>query len=755
MLRWLGVLATVLLLGMVAASFLLWSSLLRKEQDQQRRELDAVTQGMAARIQGGLQERMTALTRMANRWDAAGGTPRHIWEVDAAASIRDMPGLLSLQWLDASGQVRWVAPLAGNERLVGAYPNRDPVRLRALETARAEKHAVLSAPLSLIQGGTGVLIFQPLQAHGRFDGFLVSVIRLDPLMRSILMPESTAWAFAVQYGASTVYGVRPTGEHVSRAALAVGDGGWTLISSQRPVAWWRAPLSAYVLSAGLAGALLVAGVLWLWRIALLRAEESSRLAHIVARTSNAVILTDVEGRVDWVNEGFTRITGYTLGEVKGEKPGDVLQGAGTDAATVARMHAHLLRGEGFREEVLNYHKNGTCFWLDIEVQPLRSDKGELTGFMAIESDITERKRAELALHETRTFLETVIDSLPVMLFVKDAKDLRFVTFNRAGEELLGLSRGQLLGKSDYDLFPREQADFFVERDREVLAQGKRLEIPEEPIDTPDGLRLLHTIKVPINDAEGRPAYLLGISTDITERNKIERIKSEFISTVSHELRTPLTAIRGSLGLVSGGAAGALPDKAKELLDIAYKNSERLTALINDLLDVEKIESGRLRFELARHGVASLVEQAITANQAYAAMLGVHVQVSGALPEAEVNVDAGRFLQVMANLLSNAAKFSPPSGKVEVSVVAGTHAVRVSVSDQGEGIPSSFRDRIFQKFSQADSSDTRAKGGTGLGLAITKSLVERMGGHIGFESRGGGGTTFFFELPLAGAALADR
>jgi signal transduction histidine kinase len=285
----------------------------------------------------------------------------------------------------------------------------------------------------------------------------------------------------------------------------------------------------------------------------------------------------------------------------------------------------------------------------------------------------------------------------------------------------------------------------------VLARGKRIEIAEEPVDTPHGTRLLHTIKVPVNDAAGRPAYLLGISTDITESKKVERLKSEFISTVSHELRTPLTSIRGALGLLAGGVAGVLGDSARQLLDIALKNSERLTELINDILDIEKIESGKMKFELAPHAIGALVEQAIVANQAYAHTHGVRIEASGQLASVQVRVDAGRFAQVMANLLSNAAKFSPRGGVVEVAAVADAQRVRISVADHGAGIPESFRDRMFQKFSQADGSDTRAKGGTGLGLAITKSIVEGMGGEISYVTQAGQGTTFFVDLARAEVA----
>jgi CheY-like chemotaxis protein len=225
------------------------------------------------------------------------------------------------------------------------------------------------------------------------------------------------------------------------------------------------------------------------------------------------------------------------------------------------------------------------------------------------------------------------------------------------------------------------------------------------------------------------------------------MKDEFVSTVSHELRTPLTSIQGSLGLVANGVTGALPTAAKPLVDIAYKNCGRLILLINDILDSEKIAAGKMKFTLKEQDLQPLLEQAIESNRAYGAQFGVRFETGELAPGARVEVDADRFNQVMANLLSNAAKFSPTGDVVTVSVQRNAPGrVRIAVSDRGQGIPAEFRDRIFQKFSQADSSDRRAKGGTGLGLNISKAIVEKHGGVLSFASDAGEGTSFFVELP---------
>jgi signal transduction histidine kinase/DNA-binding response OmpR family regulator len=233
-----------------------------------------------------------------------------------------------------------------------------------------------------------------------------------------------------------------------------------------------------------------------------------------------------------------------------------------------------------------------------------------------------------------------------------------------------------------------------------------------------------------------------------------RVKSEFLSTVSHELRTPLTAIGGSLGLLVGGVFGEMPAQASQMLQIAHKNSQRLSYLINDLLDMEKLAAGKLDFDMQPHQLMVLVRQALVDNEAYGSQMQVRYEVSRAAEEVCVLVDAQRLQQVMANLLSNAAKFSPAGSKVGVAVSQTQRGALVEVRDQGSGISPDFHDRIFQRFSQGDASDTRQKGGTGLGLAITRELVERMGGHIGFESMPDRGTCFYFELPLWTAATSS-
>lgn len=358
---------------------------------------------------------------------------------------------------------------------------------------------------------------------------------------------------------------------------------------------------------------------------------------------------------------------------------------------------------------------------------------------AAQKEITERKQAE---EKFRILFAASPDA--IVLIDPYQPGWPIVDCNEVTCEMNGYTREELIGHT-IDILntsvgtPEERAAYFEKVRREgvmrVEAEHRHKDGHLFPIET--STSLIH-----LGDSD----LILGIDRDVTKRKEVDRLKTEFISTVSHELRTPLTSIRGSLGLIAGGVAGEIPERAKSMVDIAYKNSERLVRLINDILDVEKIESGKMVFQLKPLDIVPLIEQTIESNRSYGEQYHVKYVVTKALAAAMVNVDSDRIIQVLTNLLSNAAKFSRPDSIVEITVQRVDERIRVAVHDHGTGIPEEFKGRIFQKFAQADSSDTRQKGGTGLGLSIVKAIVEKHGGTIGFDTVPGEGTTFYFDLP---------
>ncbi len=240
-----------------------------------------------------------------------------------------------------------------------------------------------------------------------------------------------------------------------------------------------------------------------------------------------------------------------------------------------------------------------------------------------------------------------------------------------------------------------------------------------------------------------------------ERKRLERLKDDFVASVSHELRTPMTSICASLSLLVHNAVGEIPSPASRLIAIAHTNCQRLVRLVNDILDMEKMEAGQMPFHQERVVLHPLILQAIDANREMATSCGVQLRMRDAADIDDVKADPDRLIQVVTNLLSNAIKFSPQGSDVDVAVEQGDGVLRLTVRDHGPGIPEDFKPRVFERFAQADTSDTRPRGGTGLGLSIVKQIVDRMGGDVGFTDAPGGGTVFHVSLPVWGAAAVRR
>ena len=364
------------------------------------------------------------------------------------------------------------------------------------------------------------------------------------------------------------------------------------------------------------------------------------------------------------------------------------------------------------------------------------------------------RRIMLADLEATTARQRVIADSAIDTIITLNPSGSIETVNAAGERMFGYSAAEL-SRRDVSLL----IDIAPDGEGEFL---RRLAASHGPLTTGlirqmEGARRSGET-FPVDVALGAMhlpsgTHVIVVVRDISERRRIEQLKEEFVATVSHELRTPLTSIAGSLGLLAGGVAGPLPEKAARLIHIAQANSQRLVRLTNDILDIEKIESGKLRLQLAPLNLREIAERSIEGVQGYARELGVVFAFEGS-EAAPVRGDADRLIQVVTNLLSNASKFSPAGGVVTVTVTRETRLARLSVVDQGQGIPDAFRARIFSKFAQADGSDSRAKGGTGLGLAIAREIAERHGGRLWFESAEGEGATFHLDLPLADIAVAS-
>jgi PAS domain S-box-containing protein len=377
-------------------------------------------------------------------------------------------------------------------------------------------------------------------------------------------------------------------------------------------------------------------------------------------------------------------------------------------------------------------------------------------------DIGDRKAAEEEVRQERIFCDSIIENLPAVVFVKQAPDLRYARFNRAAEETLGLTRDEVIGRTDFEVFPPTLARWYREKDEQVLRSGRPVEIPEEVIAPPGHEpRIVQTKKIPILDRSGEPLYVVGVSIDITaqrkaheevrlsrlEAERASRSKSEFLSRMSHELRTPLNAILGFAQILQ---MDELSLEQAEGVEQILQGGVHLLELINEVLDISRIEAGQLSLSPEPVPVVDVITQVVSLVRP----LGVLRQVSISAESAascpfHVRADRQRLKQILVNLVSNAVKYNKDMGLVRLACEQRGDAVRILVSDTGAGILPEKRALLFQPFERL-GADQGPIEGTGLGLAVSKGLVEAMGGRIGVDSEIDAGSTFWIELPEAAA-----
>lgn len=334
---------------------------------------------------------------------------------------------------------------------------------------------------------------------------------------------------------------------------------------------------------------------------------------------------------------------------------------------------------------------------------------------------------------------------PVGFFMTDVEG-QYLYVNKYLSELTGLSLEDHLGDGWIHALHPDDRDSVI-TDWEAASKQGHLFSKEYRYLKPNGeIKWVYTnAKIRVNDDERKLGYI-GFVSDITDRKLNEILKNEFISTVSHELRTPLTSIRGALGILASQKSNRLLQQEQKLLDIALKNSNHLSNLINEILDLEKIEAGKMHFNMEHFSLQKFLHTALELNQPYADQYRVIFKLLEPIPELQLYGDQSRLIQVLTNLLSNAAKYSYPDSEVHIYIERLDSMVRIAVQDFGSGVPEEFKPRIFGKFSQADASSTRVKGGTGLGLNISRAIIMGHQGTLDFTSSNQG-SIFFFDIPI--------
>jgi len=506
-------------------------------------------------------------------------------------------------------------------------------------------------------------------------------------------------------------------------------------------------------------------------IALQKSERHAR--NLLNSTAEAIYGLDLQGKCTFCNPACVEMLGYDREEqLLGQHMHNLIHHSHPNGEPYpveeCQIYVAFQNGQGTHNdaEVL-WRKDNTCFPAEYWSHPLH-ENGKLVGAVVTFLDISERKEAEeklershATLRNNERFLDSIINNIPNMIFIKEAKELRFVRLNKAGEELLGVSAEEMIGKNDYDFFPEEQASFFVANDQKVLEDGDVLDIAQEAIETKThGQRILHTKKTGLYDDMGEPLYLLGISEDITDRIEVEkelvsakedaelasRAKSEFLANMSHELRTPLNSIIGFSELMQEEIFGPLPESYQEYSKLITTSGRLLLEIVNSILDLAKIEAGKLELELSDVFMGAVVDEAIQLIRPLAHDNGLEIK-NECRDMHTLFVDELRMKQLFINIIGNAVKFTQ-HGAIRIYNHCDDTGHNISISDTGIGMTSQQIDLALQPFQQVHGhAYARRYQGTGLGLSLCQSIMELHGGKLTIQSDLHVGTTITISFPV--------
>lgn len=483
-----------------------------------------------------------------------------------------------------------------------------------------------------------------------------------------------------------------------------------------------------------------------------KTQLDKRYRAIFDHTYQFIGLLTTDGRIVEANQTALRLVGASQEEVKGamfsETPwwsnnpeGKKLLEEGIKKAA---------KGEFVRFETVHKSKDGEVVAIDFSLKPVFDRNGEVSYLLPEGRDMTEQKLIQMRISESESRVQAILTCLAEGICQLDV-DGKIVYINSAAQQILQYQEEDLIGHHMHEKVHYVMPDGNVRRKEDcpllrVIKEGKSCRVSEDWFVRKDeSLVPVEYVSSPLI-LNGKNNGAVVAFQDITLRKEAENRVSEFYSTVSHELRTPLTSIRGALRLMEAGKGGELSARGKQLIGMGRLECDRLVRLVNDILDIRKIEAGKMELSLAKVNIKTLVDRSIENLRALAEEHHVKLAQEG-IYDLELACDKDRVTQILTNLISNAIKFSPEDGTVTVSMSVKDNFLKIMVRDTGAGISSANQKKLFRVFQQVDSSDSRPKGGTGLGLAICKALAEQHGGQVGVESKEGEGSTFWFTLPM--------
>ena len=479
-------------------------------------------------------------------------------------------------------------------------------------------------------------------------------------------------------------------------------------------------------------------------------EAAARYQDLVENSLGLICTHELSGTFLSINPAGADLLGYAPDEIVGRNLRDILAPAVRPLLDeyLARLR-HLTSDSGYMrvqtrggDERILFYRNRLCHRPGRE--PYVLGHGQ---------DMTDQMRAERSeknlaarLRESEAAYRSLFEEAPVGIY-RTTPDGRILMVNPAIVRMLGYGSAEELQARNLESGGPD-ADYDRATFRELAEREGGIHGLEAQWRRRDGSRIwVRENAKAVRGQDGEVLYYEGTVEDVSERYELELMKSQFISTVSHELRTPLTSLRGALGLLAAGALGNLPPDARNAVEIAERSILRLVTLVNDILDIERIEQGQLSLQMGSHSLAALLAGSVEEVAPLAREAGIGLEVSH--PPGVVEGDGDRLVQVIVNLLSNALKFSPRGSTVRLRAWETPDGVEVQIEDQGRGIPAAHQKSIFERFRQVEISAAAGQRGAGLGLSIAKSIVEMHGGRIGVESEPGKGSTFWFRIPSAG------
>lgn len=785
-------------IGAVLSTVFLWQALEGQERIQFQKATEAQAESIRNNLETYLDHRILSLKHLAQRWEKRGDTPKNDWELDAMSYIDVKSGLKLLEWADSSIHYRWILPLEGEDTALNMDALFDKNRSIAVEKLEKETVENMNPVVNLVDEDKGFLVYFPLFLKGTYNGFLVGAFDINALFDGIITKDILEdYALSVSVGDNVIYNrneINAPDDPLERASADLKFYGnvWKITIQPRAtlLAEHRSILPAFVLFFGVILSIVIFfGVYFAQttyvhsrqlELTMQELNESKKQTEVLLNSmGEGVFGLNRDKVIAFVNPAGEQMLGLKAEDMVGKSIDELFHLARADGtpydykdsvirSVFEKGQMHTINHELFvRKDLTNFHVDYTC-------APIRSDT-TIEGVVLVFRDITNRIRAEEEIKATQSRLRAIIDNATSVIYVKDLKR-RYLIVNKYFLELFHQKENTVIGKTDHDVFPKELADSYVEHDMEVIDKKLPLTYEETAIHD-DGEHTYISVKFPLYDANERMYAICGISTDITERKQAENkllqflkqlekanaeleiarqraeeaniAKSAFLANMSHEIRTPLNGVIGMTSLLMNTELDEKQEKYASRINLSGKV---LLEIINDILDFSKIEAGELMLESIPSDFNQILKEVGDLVHPKAEEKGLELTIRYS-PETPTLVlaDPVRLRQVLTNLVSNAVKFTA-KGFVLVNVTSKEISkdevlFRCEVHDTGVGIPKNRRDRIFQKFSQADVSTTRKFGGTGLGLAICKELVEKMGGRIGCFSEEGKGSIFWFEIPL--------